>query len=79
MDDTARPPEPGETMSDRERVLWVLLFGVPPGIGVAGYTSVMFHGGALTLRATGAGLVTALVLGGLVGAALFRGNDRDGD
>ncbi|WP_247009906.1 hypothetical protein [Halorientalis litorea] len=66
-------------MGRRERVLWVLVFALPPGVGITGYVSVMFERGALTPRAVAAGLLTAVVLGSLVGAALFAAPGTDAE
>jgi len=66
-------------MGRRERVLWVLVFALPPGVGITGYVSVMFERGALTPRAVAAGLLTAVVLGSLVGAALFYAPGDESD
>lgn len=64
-------------MRRREKVAWVLIFSVPPGIGVTGLFSVMLDQGALSVYSVAAGLVAALVLGGSIAATLHFGPDED--
>lgn len=60
--------------SRRERVLWILVLSVPPGIGVGGFASVGLGGGTVTLLSAGMGVATTLVIAVLVAGALATGS-----
>lgn len=64
-------------MSRREKIAWVLVFSVPPGIGITGLASFVLDQGALSPWSIAAGLLAALTLGGSVGAALYFDPDED--
>jgi putative effector of murein hydrolase LrgA (UPF0299 family) len=46
-------------MASRSTVGWALLFAVPPGVGVTGYTAMLSGEGFLGPVSVAAGLVTA--------------------
>jgi len=63
---------PGEDTSTRERWLWLLVFAVPPGIGMAGFVAVALQRGGLSPTALGVGVATTLAVGALVYVTMIR-------
>lgn len=57
----------------RRTLGYALLFGLPPGVGVAGYVAAA-QGGPMTPFALVAGGIAALVVGGLVAIAAETGS-----
>ena len=49
--------------SVRERWLWLVLFSVPPGIGMAGFVAVALGRGGLSPTAIAVGTATTAVVG----------------
>lgn len=58
--------------SERERWLWLLVFSVPPGIGMAGFVAVALKRGGLSPTALGVGLATTAAVAALVYVAMIR-------
>lgn len=58
-------------MVSRAAVGWALLFAVPPGVGVAGYASMLMGGRLVEPAAVGIGaLVAAVIFAVVLGAQL---------
>ena len=58
--------------SDRERWLWVLVFSVPPGIGMTGFVAVALQRGGLTPTALGVGTATTAIVATVLYVAMIR-------
>lgn len=65
--------------STRQRIVWTLLLSVPPGIGMTGFAAVGLAGGALTMEAVAAGVVTTLVIGGFLLLVFTSGSEPDSE
>lgn len=63
---------PGEETSTRERWLWLLVFAVPPGIGMAGFVAVALQRGGLSLTAIGVAVTTTTAVALLVYVTMIR-------
>jgi hypothetical protein len=61
--------------SDRERLLWGLVFSVPPGIGMVGFVAVSVADGAVTPTGLAAGGVTTAAVLSLFLASIYFGDD----
>lgn len=65
VSETSGPP--GADTSMRERWLWLVVFSVPPGIGMAGFVAVALQRGGLSPTALGVGAATT----GIVATVLY--------
>ena len=61
-------------MVSRVAVGWALLFAVPPGVGVAGYASMLMGGRLVEPAAVGIGALVAAVIFALVLGAQLTGS-----
>ena len=61
-------------MVSRAAVGWALLFAVPPGVGVAGYASMLMGGRLVEPAAVGIGALVAAVIFALVLGAQLTGS-----
>jgi hypothetical protein len=59
---------------ERERLAWVLLLSVPPAVGIAGFVTYVIRGDPLEPVALAIGLLTFLVLFGIIGFATVAGS-----
>lgn len=64
-------------MPSRTEIGWALLFSVPPGVGVTGYTTMVIGRGPLDPVAVATGGFTALVIFMLVLGAQLTGSAED--
>lgn len=69
---TEASERPGEETSTRERWLWLFVFAVPPGIGMAGFVAVALQRGGLSPTALGVGAATTAAVGTLVYVTMIR-------
>lgn len=66
-------------MTDWQRIGWILLFSVPPGVGMVGFVAVALQRGAVTPVAVAIGVVTTLAVAALVAYSSVVGErDEDG-
>jgi hypothetical protein len=65
-------------VTDWQQIGLVLLFSVPPGIGVVGFVAVGFNRGSVTPVGIAAGVVTTFTVGALV-AYSYSVGERDED
>lgn len=61
-------------MSSRAAVGWALLFAVPPGVGVTGYTALVAGEGLVGPTSVLAGVLTAAVIFALVLGSQLTGS-----
>lgn len=61
-------------MVSRAAIGWALLFAVPPGVGVAGYASMLMGGRLVEPLAVGLGALVAAVIFALVLGAQLTGS-----
>jgi hypothetical protein len=63
---------PGTETSTRERWLWLVVFSVPPGIGMAGFVAVVLERGGLSPTALGIGAATTGIVAAVVYVTMVR-------
>lgn len=73
----AANPRPAMTPWDRRALGYALLFSVPPGLGVTGFTTNATGGGLYTTPALVAGAATWAIIFGLVMTAVAFGPDEE--
>jgi hypothetical protein len=73
MGDVSEPSgPPGRETSMRERWLWLFVFSVPPGIGMAGFVAVALQRGGLSPTALGVGLTTTSIVATVLYVTMIR-------